>query len=77
MSNPETNQGQSPNSDGGNSQITDPPPNKLFVGGLSWQTTTDKLRDYFSAFGTVTDVLIMKDPVTLVSHTLEIYSGKK
>ncbi|CAG0915378.1 unnamed protein product [Notodromas monacha] len=45
-------------------QHIDPPPNKLFVGGLSWQTTTDKLRDYFSPYGTVTDVLIMKDPIT-------------
>ena len=42
-------------------------PGKLFVGGLSWQTTQEKLRDYFSQFGTVTDVLVMKDPVTQVS----------
>lgn len=40
---------------------------KLFVGGLSWQTTPEKLRDYFSQFGTVLDVLVMKDPVTQVS----------
>ncbi len=40
--------------------------NKLFVGGLSWQTTPEKLRDYFSQFGTVTDVLVMKDPITQV-----------
>jgi len=38
--------------------------NKLFVGGLSWQTTPEKLRDYFSQFGAVTDVLVMKDPIT-------------
>ncbi|OXA52807.1 RNA-binding protein Musashi homolog 2 [Folsomia candida] len=38
--------------------------NKLFVGGLSWQTTPEKLRDYFSQFGPVTDVLVMKDPIT-------------
>ncbi|CAG0889669.1 unnamed protein product [Darwinula stevensoni] len=42
----------------------DPAPNKLFVGGLSWQTTPEKLREYFGVFGTVTDVLIMKDPMT-------------
>jgi len=41
--------------------------NKLFVGGLSWQTTPEKLRDYFSQFGSVTDVLVMKDPITQVS----------
>jgi len=42
----------------------DPAPNKMFVGGLSWQTTPEKLREYFGAYGTVRDVLIMKDPVT-------------
>ncbi|KAK9296247.1 hypothetical protein QLX08_009674 [Tetragonisca angustula] len=42
----------------------DPAPGKLFVGGLSWQTSSEKLREYFGMFGTVTDVLIMKDPVT-------------
>lgn len=44
----------------------DPAPGKLFVGGLSWQTSNDKLREYFGMFGTVTDVLIMKDPITQV-----------
>ncbi|XP_052745462.1 RNA-binding protein Musashi homolog Rbp6-like [Bicyclus anynana] len=41
-----------------------PSPSKLFVGGLSWQTSSEKLREYFAMFGAVTDVLIMKDPVT-------------
>lgn len=45
---------------------TDPAPGKLFVGGLSWQTSSEKLREYFGMFGNVTDVLIMKDPVTQV-----------
>lgn len=45
----------------------DPSPQKLFVGGLSWQTSSDKLKEYFGMFGNVTDVLIMKDPVTQVS----------
>ena len=50
---------------------SDSSPGKLFVGGLSWQTTPDKLRDYFGQFGTVTDVLVMKDPVTQVNvHTV-------
>lgn len=44
----------------------DPAPGKLFVGGLSWQTSSEKLREYFGMFGTVTDVLIMKDPMTQV-----------
>ena len=45
---------------------SDPAPNKMFVGGLSWQTTPEKLRDYFGTYGSVRDVLIMKDPVTQV-----------
>ena len=45
---------------------SDSAPGKLFVGGLSWQTTPEKLREYFGQFGTVTDVLVMKDPVTQV-----------
>ncbi|XP_020818620.1 RNA-binding protein Musashi homolog Rbp6 isoform X2 [Drosophila serrata] len=43
---------------------SDPAPGKLFVGGLSWQTSSDKLKEYFNMFGSVTDVLIMKDPIT-------------
>lgn len=46
---------------------TSPSPSKLFVGGLSWQTSSEKLREYFAMFGPVSDVLIMKDPVTQVS----------
>ena len=46
---------------------SDSAPGKLFVGGLSWQTTPEKLREYFGQFGTVTDVLVMKDPVTQVN----------
>merc|ERR1719447_1561544 len=43
---------------------SDSAPGKLFVGGLSWQTSQDKLREYFGQFGNVTDVLVMKDPIT-------------
>ena len=55
---------------GGGSNNNDGSPGKLFVGGLSWQTTPDKLREYFGQFGTVTDVLVMKDPVTQVGYKL-------
>lgn len=52
----------------------DPAPGKLFVGGLSWQTSSEKLREYFGMFGTVTDVLIMKDPVTQVCINIFFFS---
>ncbi|CAH2233752.1 jg14356 [Pararge aegeria aegeria] len=52
---------------------TSPSPSKLFVGGLSWQTSSEKLREYFAMFGPVTDVLIMKDPVTQGSLCGVIY----
>lgn len=53
---------------------SDPAPGKLFVGGLSWQTSNDKLREYFGMFGTVTDVLIMKDPITQVISLIFYYN---
>ena len=35
--------------------------NRLFVGGLSWDTTDDTLRSAFSQFGEVTDVKVITD----------------
>lgn len=35
--------------------------NKLFVGGLSWNTTSDELRRAFEAFCTVTDAKVISD----------------
>ncbi|XP_047510189.1 RNA-binding protein Musashi homolog Rbp6 isoform X1 [Pieris napi] len=37
---------------------------KMFVGGLSWQTSPESLRDYFGKFGEITEVMVMKDPTT-------------
>lgn len=37
---------------------------KMFVGGLSWQTGPDGLRDYFGKYGEITEVMIMNDPAT-------------
>ncbi|WOL10431.1 heterogeneous nuclear ribonucleoprotein 1-like [Canna indica] len=37
---------------------------KVFIGGISWETNEDGLREYFSKFGEVVEVLIMKDRVT-------------
>lgn len=51
-------------SSGRSTPNSDSAPGKLFVGGLSWQTSQEKLREYFGQFGNVTDVLVMKDPIT-------------
>merc|ERR1719464_738726 len=51
-------------SSGRSTPSSDSAPGKLFVGGLSWQTSQDKLREYIGQFGNVTDVLVMKDPIT-------------
>lgn len=37
---------------------------KMFIGGLNWETTEDNLRDYFSKYGAVTDLKIMRDNAT-------------
>lgn len=37
---------------------------KLFIGGISWETTEEKLKDYFQAFGEVIEAVIMKDRAT-------------
>lgn len=37
---------------------------KMFIGGLSWQTAPESLREYFSKFGSITEVMVMKDPTT-------------
>jgi len=39
-------------------------PGKLFVGGLSWQTTPDSLKNYFQKFGELKECFIMCDPIT-------------
>lgn len=39
-------------------------PGKMFIGGLSWQTTPENVREYFSQFGEVAEVMVMKDPAT-------------
>ncbi|KAH9614350.1 hypothetical protein KSS87_011919 [Heliosperma pusillum] len=37
---------------------------KLFVGGITWETTEDTLRDHFSKYGDVTNAVVMRDKAT-------------
>ena len=39
-------------------------PGKMFIGGLSWVTTPESIRAYFSNFGELAEVMVMKDPAT-------------
>lgn len=39
-------------------------PGKMFIGGLAWQTSPEGLRDYFTKYGDITEVMVMKDPTT-------------
>ncbi|KAM6965563.1 RNA-binding protein Musashi homolog 1b isoform 6-T6 [Aplochiton taeniatus] len=45
---------------------TDSPhdPCKMFIGGLSWQTTQEGLKEYFCKYGEVKECMVMQDPVT-------------
>eukprot|EP00775_Hariotina_reticulata_P008309 gene8309-8494_t len=40
---------------------TPPTPNKIFVGGLSWETNDQKLRAYFENFGSVLEAFVSYD----------------
>ncbi|EHA97395.1 Heterogeneous nuclear ribonucleoprotein A3 [Heterocephalus glaber] len=37
---------------------------KLFIGGLSFETTDDSLREHFEKWGTLTNCAVMRDPQT-------------
>ncbi|KAG2297177.1 hypothetical protein Bca52824_043846 [Brassica carinata] len=37
---------------------------KLFIGGISWDTDEEKLREYFSNYGDVVEAVIMRDRAT-------------
>merc|ERR1719418_279434 len=39
-------------------------PGKMFIGGLSWQTTPEGLKEHFAKFGDIAEVMVMKDPTT-------------
>ncbi|KAL7211646.1 hypothetical protein ACSBR2_014492 [Camellia fascicularis] len=42
----------------------DPSRRKLFVRGLGWETTTDKLRTLFSSFGDIDEAIVITDKAT-------------
>lgn len=44
---------------------------KFFVGSLNKETTGERLRAYFSQFGTITYVYIAKSPITKVVITIQ------
>lgn len=37
---------------------------KLFIGEISWETSEEKLREYFSKYGEVVQIVIMTDKMT-------------
>jgi RNA-binding protein Musashi len=37
---------------------------KLFIGGISWETSEETLKEHFSSYGEITDTVIMKDRAT-------------
>ncbi len=39
-------------------------PTKLFVGGLSWDTTTERLREAFARFGSILEATVIPDRET-------------
>nr|XP_055206895.1 heterogeneous nuclear ribonucleoprotein A1-like [Gorilla gorilla gorilla] len=41
---------------------------KLFIGGLSFETTDESLRSHFEQWGTLTDCVVMRDPNTKCSR---------
>ncbi|XP_078658871.1 heterogeneous nuclear ribonucleoprotein A/B-like isoform X8 [Branchiostoma floridae x Branchiostoma belcheri] len=47
-----------------NSTKDDDDDRKMFVGGLSWETTEKDLKDYFAQYGDIEDCTIKIDPVT-------------
>ncbi|KAL3821097.1 hypothetical protein ACJIZ3_007002 [Penstemon smallii] len=37
---------------------------KLFIGGISWDTNEDRLKEYFGAYGEIVEAVIMRDRTT-------------
>ena len=37
---------------------------KLFISGISWETTEEKLKEYFENYGDVVQTVVMRDKTT-------------
>ncbi|GKD74115.1 heterogeneous nuclear ribonucleoprotein 1-like protein [Tanacetum coccineum] len=37
---------------------------KVFLGGISWDTSEERINDYFSKYGVVSQTVIMRDKIT-------------
>uniref|UniRef100_A0A3P9HYF6 Musashi RNA-binding protein 1 n=1 Tax=Oryzias latipes TaxID=8090 RepID=A0A3P9HYF6_ORYLA len=65
---PHTPRGHGMETEGSQSSLSnaDSPhdPCKMFIGGLSWQTTQEGLKEYFCKYGEVKECMVMRDPVT-------------
>lgn len=51
---------------------------KLFIGGLSFETTDDSLREYFEQWGTLTDCVVSRPlsvPNKLTKSTSDVHTG--
>ncbi|MFS7963686.1 putative RNA recognition motif domain, nucleotide-binding alpha-beta plait domain superfamily [Helianthus anomalus] len=42
----------------------EPDNGKLFIGGISWDTDEDRLKEYFGSYGEVSEAVIMRDRLT-------------
>lgn len=51
-----------------NKRLLDSQDGKIFVGGLSWYTTADSMRQYFQRFGDVAEAIVMRHPTAKTSR---------
>ncbi|KAK3106482.1 hypothetical protein FSP39_020795 [Pinctada imbricata] len=59
------------------SNLEDPVYRKLFIGGLSYETSLDTMKGFFEQFGEIEDVVVMKDPQSKRSRGFGFVTYKK